>query len=100
MLCYVILYSFDKSIGFVKNNLGWFVISVLFVYCIVLTKLIICIMAKMEYLPVHFEYCVFLIYFYFQYTYDGTAESEAKLRYGFYTTFAVLLLLHWRLFQS
>ena len=47
---YIILYNFDCKIEFVRNNIGWIYISVLFIYWIVLTKLIIWVMAKMTYI--------------------------------------------------
>ena len=100
LLSYVILFSFDTKIEFVRNNLGLFYIMVTLIYNIVLVKLVVCLMAKMNFQPLHLEYLTFLIYFYFQSKYDGSSESEDKLRYSFYVTFGILAVLYFRLMQS
>lgn len=49
---------------------------------------------------VHWEYATFLIYFYYQAQYDGSAQSEANLKYAFFATFLILFVFYARLFQS
>ena len=100
MLCYVVLYSFDTKIEFIRNNIVLCYFMVIFMYNILQTKLVICLMSKSKFYPLHLEYIVFLIYFYFQFKYDGSYESERNLKYGFFVSFTILLFLYLRLFQS
>ena len=100
LFSYVILISFNTKIDFVRDNIGLFYILVTLIYNIVLVKLVVCLMAKMSFLPIHLEYLTFLIYFYFQSKYDGSIESENNVRYAFYVTFGILSFLYLRLFQS
>ena len=98
--CYFILFSFDTKIEFIRDNSVLCYMMAIFMYNILQTKLVICLMAKMKFFPLHLEYIVFSIYFYFQYKYDGSNESLRNLKLGFYTTFVILGILYFRLFQS
>lgn len=100
LACYVLLYNFDNSIPFIRNNAGLVCICILFLYCIITSKLIVCYMAKMRYSFVHLEYLIFGVYFYFQSKYDGSIESEQNLKLAFWGVFATVFLLYFRFVQG
>mmetsp|Transcript_11466 Transcript_11466/g.10128 ORF Transcript_11466/g.10128 Transcript_11466/m.10128 type:complete len:207 (+) Transcript_11466:318-938(+) len=97
--CYFLMYSFDDKVPFVHEHAALAYISVLFLYAIITTKMIVCYMAKMEYSFIHLEYLVFVPYFYIQSQYDGSTESEALIKQAFCVTFAVIFLLYFRFVQ-
>lgn len=100
--CYWLMYMFDESIPFVRDNAGLVYISILFLYSLITTKLIVCIMGKMTYSFIHLEYLVFCIYFYFQYQYhnDKSEENERNLKYAFYLVFGIMGFLYFRFVQG
>jgi hypothetical protein len=98
-LCYVLIYNYDTSIPFIKSNTGYAYISILFLYCIVTTKVIICYMAKMTYSFVHLEYLIFVPLFYIQSMYDGSDQSEQNLKIAFWATFIVIFAVYLRFVQ-
>lgn len=94
---FVLMTMFDTNIKFVSDNVGWVYIAITLLYAIITTKLIVCLMAKMPYSFIHPEYLVFLLYFYFQYTYEPTPKHDAYLKYSFIAVFLILSFLYYRL---
>ena len=94
---YGMMYLFDGKIQFIHENIGIAYLSILLIYSIITTKLIICLMAKMDFNIFDAEYLVFVPYFYLQSLYDGTEESKNTLRLVFYATFATIIVLYLRL---
>lgn len=98
--CYVILYLFNDKIPFIKENAGLVYMCYVFLFALISTKLIICQMAKMFYNIIHLEYFVFVIYFYYQYHYDGTEVTETRVKYSFYAVLLTLIQLYYRFIQG
>ena len=98
---FFIMAAFDETIPFINENAGWVYVEITLLYSIITTKLIVCLMSKMYYSFIHFEYLVFGIYFYFQYNYQpNSAEHDMQIKYAFWVTFAIYLFLYLRLVQT
>ena len=100
LLCYVLMYMFNDKIPFIHNWTGFAYMSILLLYCLITTKLIVCIMSKMYFSFLHWEYLVFLPFFYIQSQYDGTVQSEETIKWAFIATFVAMFLLYARFVQS
>jgi hypothetical protein len=100
LLCYVLMYMFDDRVPFIHNWAGLAYTSILLLYSLITTKLIVCTMSKMHYSFLHVEYLVFLPFFYIQSQYDGTVESEQTIKWAFIATFFAILGLYARFVQS
>lgn len=98
-LCYILMYNYDTSIPFIKEHTGYAYISILFLYCIIVTKVIVCWMSKMSYSFIHLEYLIFVPFFYIQSQYDGSSESEHNLKIAFWATFIVIIAFYARFIQ-
>ena len=94
---FALMTMFDSKIKVVSDNAGLVYISTILLYAIITTKLIVCLMAKMTFSFVHPEYLVFGLYFYFQCTYQPTAECDNYLFYSLLTVLFVLSFLYYRL---
>jgi len=94
---YLMMYMFNDKIKFIHDNVGLAYFSILLLFSLISTKLIVCLMAKMEFNIINFEYLVFVPYFYLQSQYDGTPESEQTLKLVFYATLFTILGLFLRL---
>ena len=98
-ICYVIIYNYNKDIVFIKENALLVYISVAFVYALVTTKLIICSMAKMYFSPIHYEYLVFVPYFYVQSLYVPSPEWDLYIKVAFFSTLLAIGVLYFRFVQ-
>ena len=90
---FFVMYMFDGRIEFVRNNIAIAYYSCIILYSLMTTKLIVNSMAKMDSNILNLEFLVFVPYFYLQWKYDGTAESEQTLKFVFYATFVTILAL-------
>ncbi|CAI2371000.1 unnamed protein product [Moneuplotes crassus] len=97
---YGLMYLYDADILFVRDHAGIAYISVICMFVLLTCKLIVCLMSKMEYNVIHFEFLIFAPYFYIQSQYDATPESESALKIAFYATFVVMLLITFRFIQT
>ena len=97
---FIIMLLFDETIPFIHDNAGWVYICIALLYAIVTTKLIVCLMCKMHFSYLHAEYLIFLVYFYFQYNYDGSDAALTNLKYAFIGVFVTYLVLYIRLVQT
>ena len=88
---FILMYIFNGEIKFVREHIALLYISLVFLISLMTSKLVVCLMTKMELSLINLEFLIFVPYFYFQSKFDGTAESEEILKCVFYATLFAMI---------